>query len=172
MKLGKRRQVAQVPGVPGVTIPVAGPSRSRSRPRRRPSSDAAVPAAPSFSEPVEAPVAGSWTTALGEQDASRDEPVVEGEAVELPAPPATGGDRMPFPVAGEPVAVVTPGSGPDRITTLGDSGEVFASGHAAAPGPSWQEPVMEMANERPELVVAAAFAGGVLAALILRRLGS
>jgi hypothetical protein len=172
MKLGKRRQVAQVPGVPGVTIPVARPSRSRSR--RRPSSEAAAPAAPSFSVPVEAPAADSWTEPLGEQDASgaRDEPVVEGEAVELPAPPATGGDPMPFAVAGEPVAVVTPGSGPDAVTTLGDSGEVFASGHAAAPGPSWQEPVMEMANERPELVVAAAFAGGVLAALILRRLGS
>ena len=101
----------------------------------------------------------------------RDEPVVEGEAVELPASPATGGDPMPFPVAGEPVAVVTPGPGPDPVTTLGDSGEAFASGHAAAPGPSWQEPVAAMANERPELVVAAAFAGGVLAALILRRLG-
>jgi hypothetical protein len=31
---------------------------------------------------------------------------------------------------------------------------------------------MELANERPEFVVAAAFAGGVLAALILRRLGN
>jgi hypothetical protein len=66
---------------------------------------------------------------------------------------------------------VTPGAGPAQTSTLGDSGEAFASGHAAAPGPSWQEPVMELANERPELVVAAAFAGGVLAALILRRLG-
>jgi hypothetical protein len=172
MKFGKRRQVAQVPGVPGVTIPVAGPRRSRSRPRRRPSSEAAVPAAPSFSVPVEAPAADSWTAPLGEQEAARDEPVVEGEAVELPAPPTTGGDPMPFPVAGEPVAVVTPGAAPNPVTTLGDSGEAFASGHAAAPGPSWQEPVMEMANERPELVVAAAFVGGVLAALILRRLGS
>ena len=30
---------------------------------------------------------------------------------------------------------------------------------------------MELADERPELVVAAAFAGGLLAAMILRRLG-
>jgi hypothetical protein len=122
----------------------------------------------------------------GEPDeaAAGEEPVVEGEAVELPpvepaepvyepsASPATGADSMPFPVAGEPVAVVTPGAGPAQTTTLGDSGEAFASGHAAAPGPSWQEPVMKLANQRPEFVVAAAFAGGVLAALILRRLGS
>ena len=31
---------------------------------------------------------------------------------------------------------------------------------------------MELANERPELVVGAAFAGGLLAAMILRRLGN
>jgi hypothetical protein len=79
---------------------------------------------------------------------------------------------MPVPVAEEPVAVVTPGPEPAAVTSLGDSAEAYASGHAAAPGPSWQEPVLEIANERPELVVAAAFAGGVLAALILRRLGS
>jgi len=141
--------------------------------------------------PTERPAADSWTVPLGEQRtagepdeaAAQEEPVVEGEAVELPpveparpvyepsAAPATGTDPMPFPVAGEPVAVVTPDAGPALTTTLGDSGEAFASGHAAAPGPSWQEPVMQLANERPEFVVAAAFAGGVLAALILRRLG-
>ena len=31
---------------------------------------------------------------------------------------------------------------------------------------------MELAGERPELVVGAAFAGGLLAAMILRRLGN
>jgi hypothetical protein len=182
MKLGRRRQEAQVPGVPGVTIPIAG-SRGA---RRRPTGRSPAPAAPAFSAPVERPAADSWTVPLGEQRTTGEpdeEPVVEGEAVELPpVEPArpvyepsttapTGADPMPFPVAGEPVAVVTPGAGRAQPTTLGDSGEAFASGHAAAPGPSWQEPVMELANERPELVVAAAFAGGVLAALILRRLG-
>jgi hypothetical protein len=164
MKFGKRRQVAQVPGVPGVTIPVASPSRTR---HRRPPSraESSVPAAPSFTAPVADPDASGGRAEPGE-------PVVEGEAVELPAPPETGDDPMPFPVAAEPVAVVTPGPGPAPVTTLGDSGEAFASGHAAAPGPSWQEPVMELANERPELVVAAAFAGGILAAMILRRLGN
>ena len=118
------------------------------------------------------------------------EPVVEGEAYEVfpdepsgpltvhqhdpePVPaPEPAAAPMPFPVAEQPVSVVTPGPGPAPVTTLGNSGEAFASGHAAAPGPSWQEPVMELANERPELAVAAAFAGGVLAAMILRRLGS
>jgi hypothetical protein len=79
---------------------------------------------------------------------------------------------MPFPVAEQPISVVTPGPGPAPVTPLSNAGEAFASGHAAAPGPSWQEPIMEIANERPELVVAAAFAGGLLAAMILRRLGN
>lgn len=129
------------------------------------------------------------------------EPAVEGEAYEIPAddptpaspsspsspsslfgPPETptvhqhepepSSAPMSVPVAEQPISVVTPGPGPAPVTTLGDSGEAFASGHAAAPGPSWQEPVMELANERPELAIAAAFAGGVLAAMILRRLGN
>ncbi|MGH2942556.1 MAG: hypothetical protein ACRDLN_07275, partial [Solirubrobacteraceae bacterium] len=135
------------------------------------------PAAERWSPPVPdrpAPAADD------ERSVAYDEPVVEGEAVELPAdeaqPPLyerSAPDPMPFPVAEEPVAVITPGSSePTPATPLAGSAEAYASGHAAAPGPSWQEPVMELANERPELVVAAAFAGGVLAALILRRLGN
>jgi hypothetical protein len=85
---------------------------------------------------------------------------------------------MPFPVAEQPVAVVSPGAAAAPVTPLGEAGQAFASGHAAGPshgpgpGPSWQEPVMELANERPELVVGAAFAGGLLAAMILRRLAN
>jgi hypothetical protein len=134
-----------------------------------------------------APVAEYETpgSTAGEQlPVAQVEPTVEGEAYEIPAdePPAPltvhqhepepPSGSMSSPVAEQPISVVTPGPGPAPVTTLGDSGEAFASGHAAAPGPSWQEPVMELANERPELAVAAAFAGGVLAAMILRRLGS
>jgi hypothetical protein len=169
MKFGKRRQEADAPSAPAAPASATGSAPP-------PVTESwAAPAAEPVAEPAE-PVAD-------------EEPVVEGEAVELPvehvpasayAPPVPPqGEharpepgRMPFPVADEPVAVVTPGREPPPVTTLGDSGEAFASGHAAAPGPSWQEPVLEIANERPELVVAAAFAGGVLAALILRRLGS
>ena len=74
-----------------------------------------------------------------------DATVVEGDAVELPPAP---------PAAGEPVA--RPGAA-----------AVYASGTA----PSWPEPVAQIAAERPEVVVGAAFAGGLLFALILRRLG-
>ena len=119
------------------------------------------------------------------------EPVVEGEAVELPAvepaapvyePPvpltlqgsAAAAASMPGAVADQPVTVVQSASGPRPapVSSLAGSGEAFASGHAAAPGPSWQEPLMELTNERPEIVVGAAFAGGIIAAMILRRLGN
>lgn len=158
--------------------------------KRRQDADAPDAASVAGSEPP--PVSDSWTPPVAapyEEPVAYDEPVVEGEAVELPveqapaplyeppAPPRAeraprAPRRMPFPVADEPIAVVTPGPEPAPVTSLGDSAEAYASGHAAAPGPSWQEPVLQIANERPELVVAAAFAGGVLAALILRRLGS
>lgn len=191
MKFGKRRQDADPPDAQEASASDAGsaPPPAWGVPVTEdpaPAAEGRAPAAePFFHEvPVE-----------GDEPVYHQGPVVEGEAVELPpdAPPApvfeppTDGPafdppvpltvqrpqpEVPFPQAEQPVTVVTPGPGPDPVTTLGDSGEAFASGHAAAPGPSWQEPVMELANERPEFVVAAAFAGGVLAALILRRLGS
>lgn len=164
MKFGKRRQDADAPESEvsaGAPAPSPG-TRSQ-----------AVPDA------VQAPAGPA------------DEPVVEGEAVELPpAEPAApvyeppplppqqssaSREPMPFPVAEQPVAVVESASRTAAgapVTALGDSGEAFASGHAPAPAPSWQEPLMELADERPELVVAAAFAGGILAAMILRRLGN
>jgi hypothetical protein len=78
----------------------------------------------------------------------------------------------PFPVAEEPVAVVSSGSEPGGVTPLAEAGPVYASGHAHGTGPSWPEPVMALAAERPEVVVGAAFAGGIMAAMILRRLGN
>lgn len=161
MKFGKRRQDADTPDTPEA---------------------AAGPAPP--------PVTDSWTAPRAAQPAA--EPVVEGEAVELPPvepaapvyePPVPltlqGSASTPDPAAAAADQPVTaagwaagPGSGGTPVTSLGDSGEAFASGHAAAPGPSWQEPLIELADERPELVVGAAFAGGILAAMILRRLGS
>ncbi len=195
MKFGKRRQEAQVPGVSGVTIPSTGSKGSK----RRSETTTSAPPAP-------AAVTDSWTVPHGDPppppaDPAAPEPaepliyadpVVEGEAVELPAaepaapvyePPvpltlqgaaASSAAAMPDPLADQPVTVVESASGPRPapVSTLSDSGETFASGHAAAPGPSWQEPLMELANERPEIVVGAAFAGGVLAAMILRRLGN
>ena len=169
MKFGKRRKEAAVPDAPDRPVSPA---------------DSAAP-----------PVTDSWTAPTGASPPRAEpsapaveEPVVEGEAVELPAdeaPPPEfhqpvpltlrrhepAADPMPFPVAEQPVAVAgaVPTSAP---LPLGDSGEAYASGHAAAPGLNWQEPMMQLADERPELVVGAAFAGGILAALILRRLGN
>jgi hypothetical protein len=190
MRFGKRRQDADAPDaqdapVSGVTDSAPPPATgSWSVPAPEPPADEAPDAAeePFFHEP---PVPA-------DEQVYHQGLVVEGEAVELPAdeptapvfePPAdapvfeppvplTAQQPVPYPQAEQPVRVVTPGPGPDPVTTLGESGEAFASGHAAAPGPSWQEPVMVLANERPEYVVAAAFAGGVLAAMILRRLGN
>jgi hypothetical protein len=145
-----------------------------------PVSEGDVPAAPVAEQEAPGSPAGD------ELPISHVEPVVEGEAYEVFADEPTGppdtlnlrrhepgaAAPMPFPVAEQPVSVVAPGPGPAPVATLADAGEAFGSGHAAAPGPSWQEPIMELAHERPELVVAAAFAGGLLAAMILRRLGS
>jgi hypothetical protein len=95
----------------------------------------------------------------------------------LPPPGATWGPTppsMPFPVAEEPVLVYSSaGAEAPAVTPLADAGEAYASGHAHAPGtsPSWPEPVMQMAAERPEVLVGAAFAGGLLFAMIVRRLG-
>jgi hypothetical protein len=161
MKLGKRRQEVPVPGVPGVKISTAGSKR----PRRGKAAGGATAAA---SAPAEPAATDSWTAPAEPEpvaasvpagSVAHDEPVVEGEAVELPpVEPAA-------PVYEPPVASTQPGSAPSDPMP-------FASGHAAAPGPSWQEPMMELANERPEIVVGAAFAGGLLAAMILRRLGN
>lgn len=201
MKFGKRRQEIQVPGVPGVTIPVA---KSKGGGRRHDGGRSEAPPAP-------APVADSWPGAPAEPAPAQEpaapaepvapteplgyvdpepvvpEPVVEGEAVELPpVEPANpiyeplvpltlqGAAAMPDPVADQPISAVEAAgpAGAAAVSALSDSGEAFASGHAAAPGPSWQEPLMALADERPELVVGAAFAGGILAAMILRRLGN
>ncbi len=172
------------------------------RQKKEADADPGEPASDPVADPAPAPVAEAQSEPeppyVEPDPAVHDEPVVEGEAFELftdeppppaqtlqvhqhtPPPPPTP-EPMPIPVAEQPVAVVTPGAAAAPVTTLGDAGQAFASGHAAGPshgsGPArpaaaWQEPVMELANERPELVVGAAFAGGLLFAMILRRLGS
>ncbi|CAN5238952.1 hypothetical protein BH20ACT16_BH20ACT16_09530 [soil metagenome] len=202
MKFGKRRQEVQVPGVPGVTIPVAN---SKGSGRRR---DGGATDASAADAHVAAPITDSWAappaepaSAPAEKPAESvapteplgyAEPAVEGEAVELPpveparpiyeplAPLTLQGtpsavDAMTASVAAQPISAVEsagPVTGGAAVSSLSDSGEAFASGHAAAPGPSWQEPMLALADERPELVVGAAFAGGIVAAMILRRLGN
>ena len=88
-----------------------------------------------------------------------------------PPPPPPEPTPMPYPVAEEPVLVYTSAVDPPAVTPLAAAGEAHASGHASGTSPSWPEPVLELAAERPEVVVGAAFAGGLLLAMILRRLG-
>jgi len=202
MKFGKRQKkdADADPGAPGPD-PVAA-DQAPEPVAAAPEPPVAAPDSPfaaSWTAPAQpAPVAEPEPEppAVEPDFATHDEPVVEGEAFELftdephappetlhveqhqppPAPP----EAMPFPVAEQPVAVVSPDAAAVPVTTLGEAGAAFASGHAAGPShaysspptPSWQEPVMELANERPELVVGAAFAGGLLAAMILRRIAS
>jgi hypothetical protein len=163
--------------------------------------------------PPSDPIPQSWNVSAGAEPEPPSgsappppEPVVDGEAVELPmtevgtepaseptepeplpvapAPPRAPGEPlpppgaswapapMPFPVAEEPVLVYTSGSDSPAVTPLADTGEAYASGHAPGTSPSWPEPVMALAAEKPEVVVGAAFAGGLLLAMILRRLGN
>jgi hypothetical protein len=132
--------------------------------------------------PGSPPVVG-YEPPAGEPDDA--EAIVDAEAVELPAtetppayvpptppPAAQVPPAPPFPVAEEPVAVVSSGADPDAVTPLGEAGPFYASGHAHGTAPSWPEPVLALAAERPEIVVGAAFVGGILLAAILRRLGS
>jgi hypothetical protein len=151
MKLGKRRSEAE---------PVAEPTRVSAPP---PASSA--PASPPPTVGYESPGGGAET-------------IVDAEAVELPAtegsapvPPAYAPPAPPFPVAEEPVSVVSSGPDPGGVTPLAEAGPFYASGHAHGTAPSWPEPVLALATERPEIVVGAAFVGGILLAAILRRLG-
>jgi hypothetical protein len=146
-----------------------------------------VPADPEPAEPEPADPASAAPAA--EEPAT----VVDGDAVELPMTEVPAGEPlafaapapdsapafyepepppMPYPVAEEPVLVYTSSAATPAVTPLAEAGEAHASGHASGTSPSWPEPVMALAAERPEVVVGAAFAGGLLFAMILRRLGS
>jgi hypothetical protein len=137
------------------------------------------PAAPPSPEP--GPQSWAVSDSAAPPAASDPDPVVEGEAVELPseAPVAEAVAEAPapapvppVPVGVEPVAVVTSGPEPGGTVPLAEAAPYYASGHAPGTAPSWPEPVMALAAERPEAVVGAAFVGGILLAVILRRLGN
>ncbi|HVL31656.1 MAG TPA: hypothetical protein VM299_05425 [Solirubrobacteraceae bacterium] len=99
---------------------------------------------------VAEPVAATWEPAGSLPADSAPEPVIDAEAIELP--PDDGAGATYASAAGEPAGA------PPR----GDGG---------AAGPPWPQPVVELAEQRPEAVVGAAFVGGLLLAAILRRLG-
>jgi len=94
--------------------------------------------------------------------------VVEGDAVELPGEPAPGASETPFAAPAPPVYEPEP-----------FAARAYAAPAAAAPagagasssGSGWPDAGIDLA-ENPEYLVGAAFAGGLLLALILRKLGN
>jgi hypothetical protein len=91
---------------------------------------------------------------------SADQPSPAAEPAPADADPATA----PVP---DPQAPSTPPgaawSGPPSVPARGGGGDGNSDGG---------RPVAEAAQERPEILVGAAFAGGLVLALILKRLGS
>jgi hypothetical protein len=108
------------------------------------------------------------------EPATEPEAAIEGVAVELPGDPAPAppAPAAPAPVAPAPVAApaapAAPPPPPPMTATAEAVGSAF-DGHAPEPP---MNPLGDIAAERPEILVGAAFAGGILAAMILRRLGS
>lgn len=135
------------------------------------------------------PPTETWTPADARAAAAAPAPVVEGEAVELtgaaavpepsarPVPP-TVGETPASPDPPAPAAIpVPPDPPPPAASPIVDVSAAPATapsfdGHAAGPASDPLEPVRALVAERPEVAVGAAFAGGVLAAMILRRLGN
>ena len=131
-------------------------------------------------------VTATWTVPVSDPEPDvgpvADEPAVDSDAVELPPVPEPGPAVAPVPP--EPLTIAEPAPAAparpaSRVATappvardpaIAMSGATPADGHAPA------DPLMDelriLAADRPEIVVGAAFAGGILAAMILRRLGN
>jgi hypothetical protein len=124
------------------------------------------------------PASRSWTAADERAAGPDPEPVVEGEAVELTgsAPAAEPAARpVPLTIHEPPVRHDAPPPPSNPIVDVSGAPSPTApsfDGHAHEPPADPLEPIRALADARPELVVGAAFAGGILAAMILRRLGN
>jgi hypothetical protein len=101
------------------------------------------------------------------------EPAVDSDAIELP--PAGPEPVVPLTIRHSTPQADAPAPAANPIVDVSAAPGATApsfDGHAAEPPADPLQPVKELAAERPELVVGAAFAGGILAAMILRRLGN
>ena len=119
------------------------------------------------------PPAETWTAA----DERAADSVVEGEAVELTgsaAAPEPSARPVPLTIHDEPARPGAPSPAANPIVDVSAAPTTAPSydGHAAEPPADPLEPVRALVAERPEVAVGAAFAGGILAAMILRRLGN
>jgi hypothetical protein len=125
-----------------------------------------------------APVSGVTSAAsYGAGEGVAIEPAVDSEAVELvgDAAPAPGPPVPPVATSipePPPRPPVTPPPPAAAAPPLGDPVAAPASGFAATAADPLREELRVLSTERPEIVVGAAFAGGIVAAMILRRLGN
>jgi hypothetical protein len=134
-------------------------------------------------------VAATWTAPVDDPEPdgapAASEPPVDSDAVELPpapmpepAPPVAPVAPVPLTIAepAEPVAAQRAPSGAATAPPVAHDPAIAMSGATPADGHAPADPLMDeiriLATERPEIVVGAAFAGGILAAMILRRLGN
>ncbi len=177
MKLGKRRRDDDPSDEPAVAADDEVPQGAVSATWTAPVDDP--------EPPVDDPEPGDSSAA--------SEPAVDSDAVELPAAPAAAPEPVapvvPVPLTiaepavaptnAEPVAPIAAKraqSGPAMAPPVAHDPAIAMGGATPADGHAPADPLMDeiriLATERPEIVVGAAFAGGILAAMILRRLGN
>ena len=138
--------------------------------RKRSKDESQDDAAP---DPVSEPAAASDEPAPPTFD---PDPVVDSDAVELTGvPPAPEPAAHPVTVQQSPARPGAPEPAANPIVDVSGAPSPTPpsyDGHAYEPPADPLEPIKALADARPELVVGAAFAGGVVAAMILRRLGN
>jgi hypothetical protein len=191
MRFGKRRDKN---GLEGDGAPDAAPGAAQVT-EDWPAPDAADGAVHSMAPPEsDAPPASAPESVVEPEPVEAEaeaEPVFEGEAVELPYDPAAASEpepaydapayeapayeqvHDPAPAYAEVPAYEPPAPHPiepDPVARLADSTPHHEPGVNPARGGAWPEPAFDLA-ERPEILVGAAFGGGLLLALIIRRLG-
>jgi len=175
MRFGKRRNKEAPEGEGSVEAPPAPDQATEDWLTTQPGVDGQESLSMPPPEGVRvSPVVGSEPEPPPEADA-----VVEGEAVELPYEPPVAAEPavepMPAyePPAYDPPAYYPPAPHPvepEPAARLAASTPRHEPGIRPASGGAWPDPAFDLA-ERPEILVGAAFGGGVLLALILRRLG-
>jgi hypothetical protein len=151
---------------------------AKRRGKQAPEGDSAAEAAP-VTDGATAAWAAAGQAGYAATDQAEAAPatpeVVEGEAVELPyEAPAEPVPAAPAAAYEPPAPVYTPPPPhpvePNPAARLADSTPHHEPGIRPGAGGAWPEPAFDLA-ERPEILVGAAFGGGILLALILRRLG-
>jgi hypothetical protein len=163
MKLGKRRKD---------DVPAAEPQAG---------ADPVVPRE-HVTETWTAPLSGA-TSAPGYGEGVAIEPAVDSEAVELvgdaapapgpPVPPVATSIPEPPPTPRPVPPRAAPAEAPHVAPPVGGAAAAgSAAGFAATAADPLREELRVLSAERPEIVVGAAFAGGIVAAMILRRLGN